>query len=111
MKESAKERRRHIDKANTLSVVRQCELMEIHRSGLYCAPRGESELNLELMRLIDEEHMLHPWMGVPRMTAWLKKDKGIPVNKKRIERLFRLMGLSATGPQAQHLEEGQRSTP
>lgn len=107
MKESARERRRHIDKANSLSVVRQCELLEIHRSGLYYAPRAESELNLELMRLIDEEHMLHPWMGVPRMTTWLKKDKGIPVNKKRIERLFRLMGLSATGPKPNTSKKGK----
>ena len=65
MKEDAKQRKRHVDKASDLSMVRQCELLEIHRSGLYYAPKGESELNLELMRMVDEEHMLHPWLGFP----------------------------------------------
>ncbi len=110
MKEGAKERRRHVDKASGLSVVRQCELLDIHRSGVYYTPKGESALNLELMRLIDQENMLHPWLGVPRITTWLQKDKGYAINKKRIERLFRLMGLSARGPTAQYLEEGQGRT-
>ena len=98
MKEDAKQRRSHVDKAGKLSVVRQCELLRIHRSGVYYEPRGETELNLELMHLIDEKNLLHPWLGVPRIVTWLRKDKGYRVNKKRVERLFRLMGLSATGP-------------
>ena len=88
-------------------MVRQCELLEIHRSGLYYAPKGESELNLELMRMVDEEHMLHPWLGVPRMTDWLREDKGIKINKKRIERLFRLMGISAVGPKPNTSKRGK----
>lgn len=51
---------------------------------------GESALNLELMRLIDKEYLLHLWQGVPRMTTWLIKDKGYGINKKRIERLYRI---------------------
>ena len=50
------------------------------------------------MRLIDEEHMLHPWLGVPRMTKWLKLDKGYVVNHKRIERLYSVLGIQAIGP-------------
>lgn len=50
------------------------------------------------MRLIDEKYLLHPWLGVPRMTTWLRKDKGYRINPKRIERLYGLMGLSALGP-------------
>ena len=107
MKEDAKQRKRHVDKASDLSMVRQCELLEIHRSGLYYAPKGESELNLELMRMVDEEHMLHPWLGVPRMTDWLREDKGIKINKKRIERLFRLMGISAVGPKPNTSKRGK----
>ncbi|MEM6269466.1 MAG: IS3 family transposase [Bacteroidota bacterium] len=37
------------------------------------------------MRMIDEHHLEHPWLGVPRVTSWLRKDKGIKVNHKRVE--------------------------
>lgn len=107
MKESKQQRQRHIDKASGLSIVRQCELLEISRSSFYYQPLGESELNLELMRLIDEEYLLHPWLGVPRMTTWLRKDKGYRVNPKRIERLYRLMGLSAAGPKPNTSKRGK----
>ena len=99
MNERVQQRREHIGKANdTLSITRQCELLDIHRSGIYYEPVGESALNLELMRLIDEKHMLHPWLGVPRMTEWLRKDKGYMINPKRIERSYKLMGIQAIGP-------------
>ena len=107
MKEDAKQRRSHVDKAGKLSVVRQCELLRIHRSGVYYEPRGETALNLELMKLIDEKNLLHPWLGVPRIVTWLRKDKGYRINKKRIERLFRLMGLSATGPNPDTSKRGK----
>jgi putative transposase len=68
---------------------------------------GESKLNLELMRLIDEEYLLHPWLGVPRMTTWLREDKGYKINPKRIERLYKLMGLSATGPKPNTSKKGK----
>lgn len=98
MSKFKKERRDLVSKKCGLSVVRQCELLDIHRSGVYYRPVGESALNLELMRLIDEKSLLHPWLGVPRMVKWLQRDKGYDINKKRIERLFRLLGISATGP-------------
>jgi putative transposase len=108
MSKSKKERRNLVVKQESeLSVVRQCELLEIHRSGVYYQPKGETALNLELMRLIDEENLLHPWLGVPRMVKWLQKDLGYQVNKKRIERLFRLMGLSATGPKPNTSKRGK----
>ena len=83
---------------SSLSVVRQCEILEIHRSGIYFKPRGEKLLNLRLMRLIDEKFMDCPFYGVPRMTAWLRKDMGYMINEKRIERLYRLMGLQTIFP-------------
>lgn len=99
MKEDAKQRREHVDKAHCqLSIVQQCFLLSIHRSGLYYKPVGETALNLELMRLIDEHFMLRPWLGVPRMTEWLVQDMGYKINHKRIERLYGLMGLQAVGP-------------
>lgn len=107
MSKSKKERRELIKKESKLSVVRRCELLEIHRSGVYYGPKGETELNLELMRIIDEKNLLHPWLGVPRITTWPQKDKGYAVNKKRVERLFRLMGLSATGPNPDTSKRGK----
>lgn len=107
MKENIQQRRQHVDKAHKLTVVRQCELLDIHRSGFYYKTTGESVLNLELMRLIDEEYMKHPWMGVPKMTVWLQKDKGYQINHKRIERLYRLMGISAIVPKPNTSKRGK----
>ena len=50
-----------------LSIVQQCKLLTIHRSGIYYKPKGESELNLELMRLMDEHYLHHPFKGAARM--------------------------------------------
>jgi putative transposase len=107
MSQNAVERKQHIDKATPLSVVRQCELLEVHRSGLYYQPVPESPFNLELMRLIDEKHMLHPWLGVPRMTKWLRLDVGHQVNHKRVERLYGLLGIQAIGPKPNTSKPGK----
>lgn len=94
------DRKRHlVQRENSpLSVVRQCEILEIHRSGIYFKPKMESILNLRLMRLIDEKFMDCPFYGVPRMTTWLREDKGYIVNEKRIARLYQLMGLQTIFP-------------
>lgn len=82
-----------------LSIVKQCMLLSIHRSGLYYKPKGESELNLKLMRMIDEHYLHHSYMGAARMHTWLTKDEGFKVSKNRIERLYyKVMGLRATMP-------------
>ena len=76
----------------TLSISRQCELLQLPRSSYY-RPRDcqiEDEENLELMRLIDEEFLRHPFYGSRKMKGYLNR-KGIPVNRKRIQRLMRLM--------------------
>ena len=92
-------KRQLVERKNShLSVVRQCEILDIHRSGIYFKPRGEKLLNLKLMRLIDEKFMDCPFYGVPRMTTWLRKDMGYLINEKRIERLYRLMGLQTIFP-------------
>ena len=69
MNQTKSERKTHIDKANNLSIYRQCELVEISRSSFYYKALSETALNLTLMRLIDEEYIKHPWLGVPRMTT------------------------------------------
>jgi putative transposase len=80
-----------------LSIRRQCELLGLARSSLYYQPVGESEENIELMRLMDEQHLLRPFFGSRDMTEWLKR-KGHRVNRKRIRRLMRLMRLEAVYP-------------
>lgn len=80
-----------------LSIAAQCVLLSICRSGLYYKPRGESEFNLELMKIIDREYQELPFYGVPRMTAHLR-SLGYNVNDKRIRRLYHLMDLRAIYP-------------
>ena len=80
-----------------LSVRRQCGLLGLPRSGLYCERKGESDENLRLMRLIDEAYTKWPCYGVRRMSAWLKRQGEVP-NHKRVRRLMRLMGLEAVYP-------------
>lgn len=75
-----------------LSVGKQCALLSISRSSFYYTPKGESEMNLTLMRQIDEQFLETPFFGVRQMT-WHLKNEGHPVNEKRIRRLMRLMGL------------------
>ena len=76
-----------------LSLKQQCKILEIHRSGLYYKPKGESPLNLKLMEAIDKQFLEHPYYGVERMTDYLKLDLGYRVNIKRIRRLYKIMCL------------------
>src|SRR5215469_9897304 len=69
----------------------------ISRAGLYYTPVPESEENLKLMRLLDEQYTRTPFYGVRRMTYWLT-EQGYGVNVKRVRRLLRQMGLEAIYP-------------
>jgi len=80
-----------------LSVRRQCALLGIHRSHLYYEPVPETPENLELMRLIDEQYLKRPFWGSRNMTVFLRK-RGHAVNRKRIQRLMRKMGLEGLCP-------------
>lgn len=84
-----------------VSIRRQCQLLQLHRSNVYYAPvRGEgqeSTENLGLMRLLDEQYTQTPFYGIRRMTAWLH-TQGYSVNHKRVGRLLRKMGLWAIYP-------------
>lgn len=93
-------RRKMVSKDHSISINRQCNLLSIHRSGFYYRPSQESALNLELMRLIDEHYLEHPYKGARQMFKWLKHDKGYHnVNHKRVERLYyKVMGLLAMQP-------------
>jgi len=91
------ERRKLVDNQDGLSVREQCELLSIHRSGLYYAPQGEKPENLKIMRIMDEHYLKHPSAGVIRMQDLLFA-LGFIVNHKRVRRLLRLMGLMAIYP-------------
>jgi len=80
-----------------LSVRRQCELLGLNRSTVYYEPTPETPENLELMRLIDQEYTAHPFFGSRKLMRWLR-TRGHGVNRKRVQRLLRLMGLEAIYP-------------
>jgi len=85
-----------VDKANKrLSIRRQCRLLDVSRSSLYTRPKqSESPENLHLMRLIDEQYLKTPFYGTRQMTRYLRRQ-GFTINRKRVRRLMRKMGLMA----------------
>jgi putative transposase len=76
---------------------RQCRLLHISRSSVYYKPVGVKKADLDLMRLMDEQYLKTPFYGSRSMTLYLKRQ-GYPVNRKRIQRLMRRMGLEAIYP-------------
>ena len=80
-----------------IRISRQCELIGLPRASYYYAPKGDDPYNQQMMNRIDEEFTKRPFYGVPRMTAWLRRQ-GHEVNPKRIRRLMRRMGLEAIYP-------------
>ena len=77
-----------------LPVVAQCRLLKIARSTLYYQPAAVSADDLALMRRMDELYLASPFYGSRRMVAVLRRE-GVVVNRKRVRRLMRLMGLEA----------------
>ena len=83
-----------------LSVSRQCELIALPRSSYYCTDsrlHQESDANLQLMGLIEEEYTRHPFYGTRKMRDILRR-KGFKVNRKRVQRLMRIMGIQSVAP-------------
>ena len=80
-----------------IRIARQCELLGLPRSTYYYHAHGESQENLHVMRLLDEQYTETPYYGIRRMTAWLHSE-GYKVNHKRVARLLRTMGLEAIYP-------------
>ncbi|HYW75522.1 MAG TPA: IS3 family transposase [Gammaproteobacteria bacterium] len=96
-KDSRAQRRQMVDQEDLLPVVRQCQLLGLARSSVYYTPKGVSDEELALMRLIDQCHLKHPYYGSRRIRDWLE-DQGHAVNRKRVQRLMRRMGLVAIYP-------------
>lgn len=82
-----------------LSIVRQCELLTLSRASYYRNTdwAGESEENLNFMTLIDEEYTRHPFYGSRKIRSYLRR-LGHKVNRKRIQRLMRKMGIKSVAP-------------
>ena len=80
-----------------LPVTRRCELLKVARSTAYCRPGPVSHEDLVLMRLIDEIHLELPFYGSRRIRDELE-TRGHPVNRKRVQRLMRHMGVAALYP-------------
>jgi putative transposase len=80
-----------------LSIRRQCQLLTLTRSGIYRQRQEPDIEELALMRRIDELYMAHPFLGSRRIAVMLRQQ-GLAVNRKRVRRLMRAMGLQALGP-------------
>jgi putative transposase len=80
-----------------VSIRRQCELLELPRSTYYYLPVSETVENLELLRLLDEQYLRTPFYGSRRMAAWLVRE-GYEVNRKRVQRLMRILGVEGLAP-------------
>jgi putative transposase len=95
---SAPDRRGLLDRADDrLSIRRQCALLGLARSGVYRPKPPANDNELALMRRLDELFMAWPFLGSRRMTAMLRAE-GRAVNRKRVQRLMRRMGIAALGP-------------
>ena len=92
---SRAERRAVVERAApALPVSRQCRLLSVSRASVYRRPVPVSEQDCTIMALIDRQYLARPYYGSRRMTAWLA-TQGHLVNRKRVQRLMRLLGLVA----------------
>jgi putative transposase len=94
------ERKEKIDRQHALPIIRQCTALDICRSSAYRSPGGINDAELELMRKIDVLHLRHPFKGSRRLRDDLWDDYGLQVNRKRVQRLMRAMGIRALYPGA-----------
>ena len=95
---SAPDRRAKLDRDHPrLSVRRQCAMLGIARSGVYRRPSAANDDDLALLRRIDELFTRWPFLGSRRMAAMLRAE-GQAINRKRVQRLMRRMGIAALGP-------------
>jgi len=95
-----------IDREHKLSIMRQCQLLNLSRSTVYYAGGGVSEEDLALMRRIDEMHLERPFYGSRRMRDWLEQE-GWSVNRKKVQRLMRQMGIVALYPKRKTSQPGK----
>lgn len=90
-------RKSMVGSGHTLSIAKQCDLMNLPRSTYYYVPIPESELNLRIMKMIDQKYLERPFYGSRPMTVFLRVS-GEHVNRKRVQRLMRKMDIEAQYP-------------
>jgi len=94
------ERKTKIDRHHALPLSRQCTILDIGRSSAYRVPAMVSGEELDLMRKLDALHLRHPFKGSRRLRDDLWDVHGLHVNRKRVQRLMRIMGIRALYPGA-----------
>jgi putative transposase len=95
---SAPDRRALLDRNHgQISIRRQCTLLGVARSGVYRPPRPANDNDVTLMRRIDELFTAWPFLGSRRLATLLRAE-GHAINRKRVQRLMRKMGIAALGP-------------
>ena len=95
---SASDRRAKLDREHAdLSMRRQCAMLGVARSGVYRKPRPANDNDLEARRRIDALFTARPFFGARRIARTLSEE-GFPIDRKRVRRLMRLMGIEALGP-------------
>jgi putative transposase len=87
-----------IQKIHPLSKLRRCELLNISRSSIYYQPKSVSDTDQTLMKLIDETHTAKSFLGSRRIVDSLADDHNQVVNRKRVSRLMKVMGIQAIYP-------------
>lgn len=87
-----------IQKIHPLSKLRRCELLNISRSSIYYQPKSVSDTDQTLMKLIDETHTTKSFLGSRRIVDSLADDHNQVVNRKRVSRLMKVMGIQAIYP-------------
>jgi len=95
-----------ITRESELPITRQCQLLKLNRSTVYYQPKPASEEDLKLMRRIDEMHLKRPFYGSRRIRDWLWEE-GHDINRKRVQRLMRQMGITAIYPKAKTSKPGK----
>ena len=94
---SASNRRAKLDRDHPdLSVRRQCAMLGVARSGVYRKPRPANDNDLAAMRRIDALFTARPFFGARRIARTLTEE-GFPIDRKRVRRLMRLMGIERSG--------------
>lgn len=96
-----------------ISMRRQCELLGVARSSVDYEPIDEKEEDLRIKRLLDEYYMIDPCLGTRRLKTVLKRENGLTVNRKRLQRLRREMGIEAIycKPRTSIPDDGHRKYP
>ena len=95
-----------INRDADLPITRQCELLSLNRSTVYYRLQDVPEMDLKLMRRIDEMHLKRPFYGSRRIRDWLQ-DEGYDINRKRVQRLMRQMGIRALYPKPRTSKPGK----